>query len=401
MAYFYKVASNNKQGYKWVCVGDAPPDPSTGKRKQISRRADTKKEAEKRVNKVIFDITSYGVDVQKNKKLTFAMVAAEWLSIYSKKKVKQRTIDQRVTTINSICKYLGQVRIDKVTHQQYQNMLIDYDNKGYSISAIITMNSVGNMIFKYAIKNKYRLDNPCFGVVIPKKVRTVEEIENDVIAEKYFEKNELIEFLESTKKYGQYQDIEMFYLLTFSGIRPGELCALKWTDVDFATNEIRITKTIYSRNDNRGTYILTPPKTVGSIRTIDIDINIMKLLEEHREFQKKTTRTTNYQDQNFVFCRIDGSPFFPKILLGRMKKILVNTSILKPATPHIFRHTHISMLAEAGADLKSTMSRVGHTNAKTTLQVYTHVTNKMKRDTSSKIKIHYADILGSTELQEK
>lgn len=401
MAYFYKVTSNNKQGYKWVCVGDAPPDPYTGKRKQISRRADTKKEAEKRVNKVISDLTSYGIDAQKNKKLTFEMVANEWLSIYSKGKIKQRTIDQRASTIISICKYLGQLKIDRITHKQYQNMLNDYDSKRYSTSAIITLNSVANMIFKYAIKNKLRLDNPCFGAVIPKKTRTVEEIENDVIAEKYFEKNELIEFLEATKRYGQYQDIEMFYLLTFSGMRSGEMCALKWTDIYFETNEIRITKTIYSKNDNRGKYILTPPKTDGSIRTIDIDSSIMKLLKEHKELQRKAPRTMNSHDMNFVFCRINGSPFFPKIVLSRMKKILLMTTITKPATPHIFRHTHISMLAEAGADLKSTMARVGHTNAKTTLQVYTHVTDKMKKDTSNKIKIHYSDILDSTESQEK
>lgn len=395
MAYFYKVASNNKQGYKWVCVGDAPPDPATGKRKQISRRGDTKKEAEKRVNKVISDLNSYGIDAQKNKKLTFEMVAYEWLATYSKGKIKQRTIDQRLTTIRSIGKYLAQMKIDNITHRQYQNVLNSYDEKGYSTSAIITMNSVANMIFKYAIKNKIRFDNPCFGAVIPRKTRTVEEIENDVIAEKYFEKKELIEFLDSTREYGQYQDIEMFYLLIFSGMRSGEMCALKWTDINFETNEIRITKTIYSKNDNRGVYILTPPKTEGSIRTIDIDISIMKLLEVHKEHQKKAPRTTNYQDMNFVFCRKNGYPFFPKIILGRMKKILVNTTIIKPATPHIFRHTHISMLAEAGADLRSTMSRVGHTNAKTTLQVYTHVTDKMKKDTSNKIKLHYADILDS------
>ncbi|MDQ0719753.1 integrase [Paenibacillus sp. W4I10] len=398
MPYFYKVEANNKQGYKWVCVGDAQPDPYTGKRKQISRRGDTKKEALARVNKVIGDLNSYGIDAQKNKKITFEMVAKEWLSTYSKGRIKQRTLDQRESTINALCKYLAQVKIEKITHQQYQDILNDYDNKGYSTSAIITLNSVANMIFKHAIKNKMRQDNPCFGAIIPKKTRTVEEIENDLIAEKYFEKNELIEFLDATKKHGQYQDLEMFYLLTFSGMRSGEMCALKWKDINFETNEIRITKTIYSKNDNRDNYLITPPKTEGSIRTIEIDSDIMRLLEKHRANQKNIM---NSSDSNFVFCRKNRYPFFPKIILEHMKKILLHTTISKPATPHIFRHTHISMLAEAGADLKSTMGRVGHTNAKTTLQVYTHVTDKMKKDTSNKIKIHYADILGSTKSQEK
>ncbi len=59
-----------------------------------------------------------------------------------------------------------------------------------------------------------------------------------------------------------------------------------------------------------------------------------------------------------------------------MNRILKRTSITKKATPHIFRHTHISMLIEAGVDLPTIMARVGHDDAKTTLKIYTHVTKK-------------------------
>ncbi|WP_425325621.1 tyrosine-type recombinase/integrase [Paenibacillus peoriae] len=65
----------------------------------------------------------------------------------------------------------------------------------------------------------------------------------------------------------------------------------------------------------------------------------------------------------------------------------------KEATPHIFRHTHISMLSEAGVDLKTIMKRVGHDDPETTLKIYTHVTEKMKKDATEKIRIHFADIL--------
>lgn len=65
-----------------------------------------------------------------------------------------------------------------------------------------------------------------------------------------------------------------------------------------------------------------------------------------------------------------------------MNRLLRMTSIKKHATPHIFRHTHISMLAEAGVYLTTIMKRVGHDDQETTLNIYTHVTEKMKKNAS-------------------
>ncbi|WP_373896211.1 tyrosine-type recombinase/integrase [Virgibacillus sp. CBA3643] len=62
-----------------------------------------------------------------------------------------------------------------------------------------------------------------------------------------------------------------------------------------------------------------------------------------------------------------------------MARLLEYTNIEKKATPHIFRHTHISMLAEADVDLATVMERVGHDDPQTTLKIYTHVTKKMKK----------------------
>ncbi len=76
-----------------------------------------------------------------------------------------------------------------------------------------------------------------------------------------------------------------------------------------------------------------------------------------------------------------------------MERLLEKTSIKKYATPHIFRHTHISMYAEAGIDIKTIMKRVGHDDMKTTLKIYTHVTDKMKEDASQKVHQTFGNIL--------
>jgi site-specific recombinase XerD len=101
----------------------------------------------------------------------------------------------------------------------------------------------------------------------------------------------------------------------------------------------------------------------------------------------------DFHDMNFVFSRDSGYPFAPKNITDRMERLVGKTSIKKNATPHIFRHTHISMLTEAGVDIATIMARVGHEDIETTMKVYTHVTNKMKKDASDKLNNLYGNIL--------
>lgn len=405
MAYFRKIPSNNKQGYKWQCVADGPPDPVTGKRQQISRRADTKKEAEKKVTAAIRKLQEDGIDEKKVRKLPFEEVAWEWLGIYAKSKVKSSTVRVREKEIKILLRYVAKVNIDKVSHRMHQKILNDLDDKEYAKTTIEGVHVTANLIYKYAIKEKMRKDNPCTGAVIPVKKLTVEDIENKTIEEEYLEHDELFEFLEAVKRYGLELDLERFYLLAFSGMRSGELCALKWSDINWETNEIRITKTLYNPDNNMKKYELTPPKTPGSIRTFDIDDDIIELLKVHKKKQNKIKLASrlkypDYHDANFIFCRENGYPFIQKNIIVRMERILKKTSIEKHATPHIFRHTHISMMAEAGIDLPTIMKRVGHDDMKTTMRVYTHVTDKMKKNAAERIKNHFSNILQITKSQE-
>ncbi|WP_438350419.1 tyrosine-type recombinase/integrase [Paenibacillus sp. FA6] len=398
MASYTKIPANNKQGYKWICTIDGPPDPVTGKRNQIPRRGDTKKEAEQRCQDVSNKLLGHGIDNKKFKKMTFEDVAWDWLKTYSKGNVKDSTVDARTTEIKILLRYFAKVTIDKITHRQYQNFINNLDDEEYSRNTILGVHSTANMIMKHAIKHKMRLDNPCIDVVIPVKMLTVEEIESATIEEGYLEKSELAEFLSATLEHGEPQDVEIFFTLAFSGMRSGELCAWRWPDLSFITNIVRITKTIYSRTNNMRKYKLTPPKTTASIRDFDLDDSIMRRLEKHKKNQAEAklinkTLFLDYHDNDFVFARKNGYPFFQGNILSKMEKILKKTNIKKRATPHIFRHTHISMLAEAGVDLKTIMKRVGHDDAKTTLKIYTHVSDKMKKSTTEKIKTHFADIL--------
>lgn len=386
------------KGKKWVCTADGPRDPVTGERKQISRRGKTKKEAEQRVKEALKKLEEHGIDEKKVKNMPFDKLAIEWLEVYTLTGKKRSTIRIREKEIKILNRYIAKVNVDKISSKMYQKILKDLADQEYAKTTIEGVHTTAGMIFKYAKKEKLILESPTIGAVIPQKRLTVEEIENSNIEEEYLETKELQEFLLAVKAIGLDLDLERFFLLAFTGMRSGELCALKWTDIDFNKKTIRITKTLYNENNNMREYELTPPKTPASIRTIAIEDELVELLKNHKKKQSKFKfanrhKFEDYHDENFVFCRENGYPFIQKNIIQRMSRILEKTSIKKHATPHIFRHTHISMLTEAEVDIATIMERVGHDDMKTTMKIYTHVTEKMKKDASQKISQTFGNIL--------
>ncbi|MNW48776.1 Transposase [compost metagenome] len=404
MASYTKVPAKNKQGYKWICTLEGPPDLTTGKRQQIVRRGESQKEAYARAQEEYKKLKK-GVDSKKLRKLTFGEVADEWLRTYSKSNVKSGSIIARDVQVKLLKKYLGDTLLAKITHRLYQNFFNDCDDEGYARNTMLGVNNTGNMIFKYALKNKFITENPATDVIVPRKEITVEEIENKdiLIEEKYLDRSELKNFLETVSIYGLEEEKEIFYLLAFSGFRPGEMCALKWPDLDFGNSRIRITKTLLGTN--RKKYVIDTPKTKKSVRIVPIDSDIMSMMLIHQDEQAKRRTEEikllpDYHDAGFVFRNSSGYPYTVQSVRSRMYSLLKKTDIKKHATPHIFRHTYVSMLAEAGVDLKTIMSRVGHEDEKTTLLIYTHVTKKMQQDADLKIKNHYADIIKMSDLQD-
>lgn len=382
---------------RWECYADAPPDPVTGKRRQIKRRGKTQREAKKRVERAIRSLEDDNIDEALAKKITFEQAARHWLDVYSMTGVKNNTLRSRKYAIQVLNRYFAKSPLANITPIRYQKMINDVFEK-YSKATIELVNGTAGLIFKQAIKDKIIKENPKEGVVIPREQKTIKDIETNPIEEKYLERWELEEFLEAVREHGLKHDKEWFYLLAFSGMRVGEMLSLKWSDINFTTNEIRIIKTLYNPNNNMREYELTPPKTMGSIRTIVMEDEIMDVLKEHRKQQTKLKmkyrhQIDDYHDENFVFCRTNGYPFSQHDIWERMKRLVKRTNIKKNASPHILRHTHISMLTEANVDIATIMERVGHEDMKTTMNIYTHVTKKMKQDASEKVKRLFGDDL--------
>lgn len=193
-------------------------------------------------------------------------------------------------------------------------------------------------------------------------------------------------FLKAAKEHGLYMDYVIFSTLAYSGMRLGELLALQWKDIDFKEHTISITKTLHNPRNNESQYKLLPPKTSGSIRTIKMDPNVMALLKKHKAEQNEIKLRTRdkYHDNDFVFAQPNGYPEVMKKGELRMERLLKIAKIDKHVTPHSLRHTHTSLLIEAGVGIKEIQQRLGHTDIETTMNIYAHMTKNLEEKASQK-----------------
>ncbi|PCK70658.1 phage integrase-like protein [Paenibacillus larvae subsp. larvae B-3650] len=384
-------------GATWSYIIDVGINPNTGKRKQKKKGGfKTKTEAQEAAALLVAELSQGTYVEEKNN--TFEEYAKEWLSEYQATgTVKISTVRIRKKGIKLLLPYLAKLRISIITAKQYQHALLDLHDKGYSNNTIVSAHQTGRMIFQRAIELKIIKNDPTSSAVIPKRQRTIEDLETEKEIPKYMEKEELALFLQTAKEKGLDRDYAIFLTLAYTGMRVGELCALKWSDIDFSEQTVSITKTYYNPNNNIKNYTLLTPKTKSSKRVIIVDKKVLDELEQLQAEQKRIKMffRKTYHDKNFVFSQQGeenaGFPTYPKLVALRMTRLLKLAGLNTKLTPHSLRHTHTSLLAEARVSLEQIMQRLGHRSDETTKNIYLHVTKPKKKEASQK----FAELMSS------
>lgn len=276
-------------GSTWSLVIDIGRDPATGKRKQKTKGGfRTRQEAETAAAELIYELNQ-GMYLQE-KNVIFKDFASEWLHIYSEKNsVKPGTIRIRQHEINKLLPYFSQLKLKDITAKRYQNALNDLKEKGYADNTLDGVHRTGRMIFKKAIEMSIIKKNPTEFAYLKKNRKSIEELEEQEIP-KYMEKEELALLLKTSANKGLDLDYLIFLTLSYTGMRVGELVALKWKDIDFDEHTISITKTYYNPKNNTLDYQLVAPKTRKSKRKIVVDEGVIVVLKEHMLSQRKFRR---------------------------------------------------------------------------------------------------------------
>lgn len=365
-------------------------DPKTGKKKETTRRGfNSKGEAEIAARQLANEL-----DMGKgfnNNPITFSEFAKKWLDIYEKERgVKPGTIRIRNHEINNLNSHFENIRMVDITWQMYQEALHKLEKK-FAHQTVDGIHRTGRMIFKKALQLEVIKKDPTEYAYLVKKKQTVEELESLNELPKYMEKDELAVFLKTAYQKGLHLDYPIFLTLAYTGLRIGELCALKANDLQCKNNTyfLNITKTYYNPKNNIKNFELVTPKTKSSIRKVDIDDLVVHALKEIMELNKQLSEEfgREYHDQGFLFVNnssYPGYPIYPKIIEQRMKRLLKLAKLNEELYPHSLRHTHTSLLAEAGVSIERIMKRLGHSDDKTTKNIYLHTTEEIRKRDSEK-----------------
>ncbi|WP_071868711.1 site-specific integrase, partial [Enterococcus thailandicus] len=234
------------------------------------------------------------------------------------------------------------------------------------------------MVFKYAETLDEIKKNPLDRIIIP-------VVFDDERAKKnFYSREELLDFLAAYKKVDQPKRYTLFLLLAYTGLRKGEALSLTWRDIDFKRKTITINKTLASGKN--GVRLIQRPKTKASNGTISIDDTVINALKEWRAQQNNILKRFGHiaSIDQLVFSQDeDNSLLYSRTPLTWLQVFYQHHPNMKKSTVHGFRHTHASLLFEAGADMKQAQDRLRHTNIKTTMNTYIHVTQEGKDETAS------------------
>ena len=372
---------------KWSCTADASPDPKTGKRRQVTRRGNTKKEAQQRTRERIKELDSGTLT-----ELSFREVYEEWLRVY-RSSVKPATVDGRVSTLKHFIenKGFGDIQIKRITTRDLQNYLIERKEEELSTVYLHSIKVSLKLVFDYAVRMNMLKESPVTNLIVPKGTSLDGK-------RRYLEKNEVQSLLKYAADHAPLQHYVMLYCQLSTGMRVGEMLALQWDDIDFSEGEITINKTLYKTSK---VFKLVAPKTKGSYRRILIDDHLIKLFKRYKKHQNEVRlkRPSDWWEQDLVFSTLikkPGRPLWSGNVASYFNRMYKAIGIDEDITgSHILRHTHITMLIEAGLDLRSIMERVGHDSSETTLEIYSHVTQKMREDGVSKVSSYLSDLRGN------
>jgi len=349
-------------------------DPDTGKPDEIRRQGfNTQSDAREALLKIIKDYEEYQ-KVSQNKKYRFEEVVDLWL-IYYKQQVKVTTYASRKALFhNHILPFFKDYYIDRIDVLICQKA-VNHWYKTYTESARLV--NLVSQIFKFGINQGFCRDNPMEKTMRPKNTH-----KKDYNAP-FYEKEELKSFLNAVKENESLRNYTIFHLLAFTGLRRGEVFGLQWKDIDFKRKTLSIERNlIYNEEVNQ--FEFSTPKTSSSIREIGIDDATIQMLLKWRNFQREffLGRGINVNSPKQLVFTSQNNHYMTDGILRKIIKRITKQYNLPHITIHGFRHTHCSLLFEAGIHMKDVKERLGHSDIKTTMNVYAHVTKAERAKTA-------------------
>ena len=331
--------------------------------------------------------------------LTFRQIAEAWHD-WKWPKIREGTRVCYRPAYQRALELFGERTASEIEPYEIQNQLIRLKEKDYSAKTIKTQRVVCRSIFRHAIVDpkmgKEIRTNPAADVPLPngmKKAAKREAPEDDVVQK-------------IRNGIDAYFGLFPLFLMS-TGFRRGEALAIQWQDVDFKKKQIRCSKQISYEG---GTPTVADTKTDAGVREVPILPDLLFYLKAampedakpaHYVFYgtdpEKYMSESTYRRRWLHYCKEMGFvEDNPEERQGKRRKYIVHH--FKPTlTAHVLRHGYATLLFEAGVDVYSAQTLLGHADLETTTAIYTHLRNKQKEVSLKKLEDHVAAQLAGTK----
>lgn len=318
-------------------------------------------------------------------KVTVSQWLDLWLEEYikpSNKPLSYSTYKSRIET--HIKSQIGKIKLAALNATQVQafyNHLLR--TKKLAPKTIKNVHGILHKALDQALKLRYIGINPCNACTLPR----VEKKEIKPLTEKEIEL-----FLKEIDKGEPLK--ELFTVALFTGMREGEICGLSWKDVDFKNGTITVRQQLCREKTKGGKFYIATTKN-GKARMLTVAPFVIDILRGVKKEQTKNHLLVGCDWRNefdLVFTNELGEHIVPQTALKRFKRIAAK--IGRPdARFHDLRHTYAVTALQEGDDVKTVQENLGHATASFTLDVYGHVSEKMKKESAMRMQSYFDKIL--------
>ena len=301
-------------------------------------------------------IGSDSENIEMNDQMTLISFVDIWLELFKKNSVKIASYERLICSRNVMAEYdIAKKKMCDISFfdiQRYINSLVD---AGYSMSGLKKQALIVTSPLRHAAAMQIISADPCVGVKMPVETK-IKKKTRAVIAYTKEEQDRMNRIALSSGNVGQLAT----YFMVETGLRAGELLALKWSDIELERCRMKIRATIVNLMYKTAEY-QDSPKSKSSNRTMPLTPRAIAILKKLRE-----RRTTEW-----VFEQ-DGERYTYQKLLYQTKK-LCRESHVKYYGEHVFRHTFATNCYYKGIDIKILSRLMGHSSVQVTYNIYVNL----------------------------
>lgn len=310
-----------------------------------------------------------------------------WLENIIKHTIRPRSYERYEAIVRlHLAPNIGKTKLQALNPQHLQKLYAKKLNEGLSST---TVNAIHGMLHKAlddAVKTGLLARNVCDSVSPPRKLHNEIKPLNPV---------QIRKLLEAAKGH---PNEALFVLALATGMRRGELLALKWQDVDFTNNTLQVRRTLSRLPTQMGRergelYVESEPKTKKSKRSIVIADFAIEALKKHRLRQEEAKKQAEdlWEDCDYVFCTPFGSHLDPGHDALEGLKVLLKKAGLPEIRFHDLRHSAATLLLSKGVHPKIVQEILGHSEISMTMDIYSHVLPTMQKEAMEKLNQTFLD----------